>query len=564
MTLVRNQSAAFKKPLPGTPLNPTAPLSKGLLGAWLLNEGSGTRLNDSTGISVGALNAGGANIPIWDKTPFGDSIRITDRSQYVFLGNAARIFRTPINEDVTEFSIVHCFARLETSNEAAWAFGTRVTQQNLASSLAGNIPDADGNIRWQVGGTDLDSHVQIATQLDPQFDVWTFTNSRARGLEIWQNGLLRSFGKNKNPAWRSANVPLVLGDPFIESGSDAVGAQLGHHYFFFVYDRALSSEEIRKISHDPFSMYRTAFILYEPSGGGNIIATGGVAATGSAVLQDFVTGHGGIRGGGVGKPSSISKSIAFSGGITGSGHGIDLKAQIGVASGGARVSGYSVVALSGEVSGGATLSGSAGVVFFDESVENSGGGACSGTAINTIVASQVGTGGAIGNGSGLLSSIYITQGGAVLAGEADKHPGTTSVVGTGGAVIGGLWKMTGVQNFTPSSFAAVVGGRAINIRRGSIQNVHVGYALAMINTNKIQTTLEAKNAKVKIMEPSRVDATIEEQVERYESAAVWCESGDCVDNVLPKATINQQGVYLPPKNGAPTERNRGLATMTAI
>lgn len=551
MSLVRNQTAAFAKPTVGSTPNKTHSLTKGLIGAWLFNEGSGTRVQDVIGGVQGSLATQALNTATWGKTPYGPTVRITNANQYVSLGAANRIFRVQANQSIREFSIVHCYSRLEMTNEAGWSFGVRTTQANAASSLQANIPDATGNILWQVGGTNTSINQLTLSGAAPSFDIWVFTNSRARGMEIWQNGILKSFDRAKNPVWTSTSANLVLGDPYTETTAPNLGAEMGDHYLFYVYNRAITPEEVTEVSHRPFSMFKPTYLIL-PSTPAVFVGQGGLHAGGVANISTDIIASGGVRAGGKAKNAYFNQALNASGGIEGNGTAGVLRILVPEVTGAILAGGTATVNVVLKTSGGLLAGGQATVAFNDVVDASSNGVRAGGTANVQFVNSQSSaTGGLSAGGTAVLGSIYITQGGARIGGSAIKEPGTTTVTASGGAYVGGNGKVASFVHVPIQSFAAVAGGRAIAILRGTIQNVHVGYALAMAGNNIVKTTVALQNAKPKIIDPFKDQSTeLPESGYKFEETSEWCFIEDCTDNVLCRTTVNQQGVYLPPQKPA--------------
>jgi len=573
MATLRTQTTSLIKPPAGTPLQRSHPLAKGLLGAWLLNEGSGKQILDTAGGNIGTLESLQAgNNAVWGKTVIGPSIKITDPDQFVTLGQASKIFRVPSDRLISEFSIVHCFKRNGPNNVANWAFGTRIDTTTVASSIAVAIPGIDGSVLFQVGGTDGSVNQQKSDPgIDTNFDIWVFTNSLARGMEIWQNGHLTNVstaapsgafygGSDKNPAWTSSAASLVLGDPYTESGSNATSAALGEHLFLYVYDYALSPDIIPTISSDPFGMYRSSLLLSLPAQGLRYQGAGGAVASGIANLSTNLTATGGIRGAGVAAVATLPNATIASGGIVGAGTAICLRVKIETATGGIVAAGSAVVGIQPYTSGGAVVGGEIFVSSYED-FEGNGPLLLAGSGTNFCTLSDLTTGGSRAAGTADIQTTYITQGGIVGSGIAEKAPGSTSATATGGCVVGGEIFVSSFGTVIIEAAGVTASGRAIQRRVGTINNVHVGYALTMQSDNKVKTALATRNVPNQLIQPVGAAITVTEEIIRHESTGGWCDVGDCRDGVLPTVTVKAQGEYLPPKKPVVQARHRQAATL---
>ena len=74
------------KPIKSSIVNPTHPLAKGLVGCWLLNEGTGNKISDLSGHGNSGTIYGS---PAWSAGPTGGCLEfVNGNSQYVNLGNS--------------------------------------------------------------------------------------------------------------------------------------------------------------------------------------------------------------------------------------------------------------------------------------------------------------------------------------------------------------------------------------------------------------------------------------------------------------------------------------------
>lgn len=143
-------------------------------------------------------------------------------------------------------SVVLHYRKLDTTNRNSAAFGNST---NVAAGyLLGILPNASGRVRWLIGASEL--FVDSLTFGD---DVWVFTNG-ARGMEIWQNGILRaSNGTNatrtgQTTYWGLFGAINTVGfaSDFAESGC------------CLLYNRQLPVDELQALTLDPWTPFRPA------------------------------------------------------------------------------------------------------------------------------------------------------------------------------------------------------------------------------------------------------------------------------------------------------------------
>ena len=568
--------SAFTKPQAGTRINYTHPLAKGCVGAWLFNEGTGNTLNDATGRNNGNLALSFGSAPVWSSNKYGKCLKVTDINQFATLAPANRLFSLNAGATVNNFSIVHCFRKTQTTDTDGWAFGVRGVDTAIAQAFGAQIPNAGGDVIWAVGGLDPEINIQNANDAtfpSIEFDIWVFTNSWNRGMEIWKNGHRISWGLPKNPTLTLTTNPLVIGDVAFASGTGALAADLGEHNFLYVYDRAITPDEIGTLSRQPFSMFKplavSPIVQFGEEGVSSERGRGGISAGGRAGLSNFETASGGILANGIGKASSIWIPIEGSGGIEAAGSAINRRIQIETGSAGAACGGTVETSDSTFAIGGAEASGSATVEYFDSIVVpiDGAGLEIAGSVIPSIIFNPtIAATGILAAGEIEIEAITSARGGAEVGGEVLLFPFNTNNTGSGGAVLGGTGRVNWFIIEKVLSFAVEVSGRAISVRRGRVQNIHIGYAYAMKNNNIVKDNLAASIAPNKVMTPP-ASITPPHTVSEYRirHKAKWCYIEDCSDNVLPRITEARQGESMPPQEREDeTESTRQIATMTAL
>lgn len=171
-------------------------LGLGLKAAWAFNEGSGTPRDALNGLAATLASSdwgSGAQGPVivHDAT--------TDRTELVAASSAL----LPTG-DVT---IVLGARKTDGTNRDSGAFG--VDTATAAEYCAVKLPAADGTVYWDYGGTTGGTTRLTAAGLTFGDDAWGFTVG-ARGMEIWQNGVLRA-SNSANPTRTATSAACKLG-----------------------------------------------------------------------------------------------------------------------------------------------------------------------------------------------------------------------------------------------------------------------------------------------------------------------------------------------------------------
>lgn len=236
------------KPWLGARVNRNHHLTKGLVGFWLMNEGSGSKVLDSSGnANTGTLT----NSPTWVAGKFGPAIDFER-------GNS--------NYIVVPDSDVFSFANGRTVSywikPEAWNAGDQmeVVSQSFFNWYVGHNTGT-GDLFFLSGGTgggggdDLNA---AFANTDPPLGewshiLWTFTVSGLDTIiEPWVNGVSQGTQTNVgNGILVNAAEDLFIGsrratDEFFDGLIDHVA----------VWNRSFSVSEITQVSHNPFAMFR--------------------------------------------------------------------------------------------------------------------------------------------------------------------------------------------------------------------------------------------------------------------------------------------------------------------
>ena len=225
--LVRNPDPR-KKPPYGSKLDPTHPLSQGLVGCWLLNEGGGNVIYDLAQGIKGTFR----NSPKWKNE---DILFTSDNSDYISMA------RNPMgsgNNDFTLFAVA-----IPNSNPSSY-FGV-VTIGGLHNlAYLGQA----GNSNWGCGFWGSNHRGNIPLIIGKTTSIATTYKAGLSIQELYVDGIFDSFFNE------SGSV--------LPSDSGFIGTITEDQYFFngyiklsYIYNRALSPIEIAWLHHEPYVMF---------------------------------------------------------------------------------------------------------------------------------------------------------------------------------------------------------------------------------------------------------------------------------------------------------------------
>ena len=253
----------FQKPLPGVQLDHFHPLSKGLVGCWLMNEKSGSRITDLSGKGNHGKCVGH---PKWGGSKFGGGLDFDGGDDYIelpssvsnSLGGAGMV---TISVWVRRDSINNRDSMLDLT---IFATSSKVFFDIQADNTVrlGGRADASDNFQYKKTIStisDTDKH-NIVGILDIAND----------NIYIYIDGILQSV--TGTPSWTQTTFDANTGS------KQTLGTGAGLTNFFDglideirIYNRALSPEEIKQLYNDPFCNLikrRPLSGLYVPAGGG--------------------------------------------------------------------------------------------------------------------------------------------------------------------------------------------------------------------------------------------------------------------------------------------------------
>ncbi len=251
------------KPLPGMPfVNRAHRLGRGLVCFLLMNERSGGQVFDLSGNNrTGTFGVGVAS-PSWGAGKYGSVIVHDATTDRINLGAGPGFIPTDA------ITIVLKCKKRDATNRVSGAFGHDVGI-GINETCGVHLPYSDGTVYWDFGGTTEDVTRESVAGLTFGDDIWVFT-SGPRGMEIWQNGILRSFN-NATPTRNDVAI-----ESFFLGQKGATASDLVDYGWFIMYDRQISVSEVAELYWNSFGMFEQddiALMAVEAPapGGGQVI-----------------------------------------------------------------------------------------------------------------------------------------------------------------------------------------------------------------------------------------------------------------------------------------------------
>ena len=243
-------------------INPLHPLSKGLVGSWLFNEGAGSRVNDISGhgnhgtlknMSPNAQNSG------WGGSKFGGALEFDGVNDHLNFGS----FGNFTSENFTLNACIYINA-FHTGGPARvpvlFYKGKYVTNgyyMQLDHGAAGND-----------GGFKLQTNQSGATQI-------TYSDASILSIGQWMNISIVRVGSNVDLYLNGKDVTNTHGthiNPASSSSNFLISRYNNSGYYLdgsidsvLIYNRALSVEEIATLHHDPFCNMLRVPVRYVPA-----------------------------------------------------------------------------------------------------------------------------------------------------------------------------------------------------------------------------------------------------------------------------------------------------------
>ncbi len=236
----------LQKPYRGATLNRTHSLAKGIVGYWLMNEGTGNAIYDLSGYGSHGAFSNNPGAFTWPSQ--GLKFAAISSVQVISCGT------NEIFNFGGDFSIA---TKLKSNNTA---LGTVCTRSNGGVGL--QTPELGyAIIVRRTGGTD---RIFFNVSGDVDFFITSYNTNTILNDKFYSIACVRSGNDFiiYLDGVEVLNVNVAIGDPTVSGrtfkiGNDETGGDrfLGDVDFISVYDRALSPEEVVSLHREPYAMF---------------------------------------------------------------------------------------------------------------------------------------------------------------------------------------------------------------------------------------------------------------------------------------------------------------------
>lgn len=228
-TYIHTKNWTTQKPPLGSQINWSHPLSQGLVGCWLMNEGGGTIAKDLA-----------SNIYSWIAVPARS--RLDSFGYYVDgtfgIGSEGLQITYSSKFDLINDITVVCGCKPTTggTNQGIWFRNTLGTFR--LDIVTNNLRLSRGNVAVMV---------QTAYTPDSKYHVFAATSRKSRQY-IYIDGLSKATATDATDFSQGTDIAII--------GADTTNTRmfLGYIYFFYLYNRVLSLQEIQSLYVAPYQM----------------------------------------------------------------------------------------------------------------------------------------------------------------------------------------------------------------------------------------------------------------------------------------------------------------------
>lgn len=192
-----------------------------------------------------------SNVPVHTYVPgrkYGLSLRHSATTDITNLVEAADFPRViPASGGHT---FMFAYRKTDATLRASTAFGSQVNSGT--SWYEALLPYSDANIYWRYGGTtEGTSQLTVASGgLTFGDDIWTFTTG-PRGMEIWQNGILRGSNSGNATLDNTSSSPLLR----FPAGHAGAASDLCDIGLIMSWRRQIPKSVIRELAVNPWQIF---------------------------------------------------------------------------------------------------------------------------------------------------------------------------------------------------------------------------------------------------------------------------------------------------------------------
>ena len=238
------------KPRLGTPFNKGHRLAKGLVGLWLMNENTGTTLNDlsgngNTGVITGAT---------WVAGKFGSTLNYAG-VHYVTIDNAKL---NSVFDVGNPWSIVVWFNCGTLAGGWSWIWSKGFTSwESPYYQIDIRVNEATSRIETRIWNTDGTVFLQSNTGADADITIneWHQVAMVFDGANLYNylDGVLYSTDTESSGTQAQYDTDIAIGS-HLKLINSAYGFN-GKIDQNLIYNRALSASEIAQLYREPFAMF---------------------------------------------------------------------------------------------------------------------------------------------------------------------------------------------------------------------------------------------------------------------------------------------------------------------
>jgi hypothetical protein len=242
------------KPQPGVMLNPLHPLSKGLVGCWMFNEGAGSIAHDMTKHGLhGALTNMASNVQGsgWGGSKSGGGMHFDGTDDYITIADNALLDLPSAGSVVVSFNCRSQGGAESVLNKGAYT--TSRFNQYFMDWKWGDVT----HMEIVVGDGSTSQSVATGASLTVDTDYQVIGTWDGTNLTIYVNG------KYSNSAAQTV-TPYDDGGPMCFGSLDASSYRFdGIIDEIRIYNRALSAFDVEQLYYDPFcNLLRTPLRRY--------------------------------------------------------------------------------------------------------------------------------------------------------------------------------------------------------------------------------------------------------------------------------------------------------------
>ena len=235
-----NTNGIFK-PKPGAVLNRAHPMSQGLIGLWLFNEGAGLKTKDLVSDQYGTISNMAINSTTsgWIGSPLGGGLQFDGSDDFItFTNNQALQGLTDRVTVIVRFKLV----------SVAHSFNNVLMKNNANTNFLGVLINSTGtNWQFQLAAS---THTGSALTVGNVYECaasWN-KNLASNQVRLYTNGVAVAVATNTT-ALNTSTTNLSFGSDLVNAGRQ-MNMVLEHCR---IYNRDLVEKEIRELYTRPYT-----------------------------------------------------------------------------------------------------------------------------------------------------------------------------------------------------------------------------------------------------------------------------------------------------------------------